>query len=218
MITSDDILELLNSNYRKTINIEGVDNSHTVDIIKYAASLGILHQHQHNLSCYLWTNEASDFISNHNNGFIPVPITHNEWINAILEKLKNGKQRLNISGDVYRNAYDELINGGFIKVADPSYYTELDYRGIQLKNMGCSYSDYFKPKEETTIHNHGHNIGAVYDSVVNIDSNLKNAPTNIKSSINSDKSKTDNWTKWGVVITTIALLLAAYEFWLKYHI
>jgi len=162
-------------------------------------------------------NEGQSFIRNAY-VFNPVPLNIHDWKMNIINKLKDGQVILNVDGQLYQQAYNELKQDGIIEQVGKSYFTTLTTKGRQFIFSNSSYNDwltnYGKPTTNT-IHN-GHNINApVSLSDLSTNDQSLNKEISSKAVIPQNRSLTEyiNW-----IVGIIGGLIIIYEFVIKHFL
>jgi hypothetical protein len=163
-------------------------------------------------------NEGKDFI-NSANYFNPVPLKKKEWMDNIIDQLKDGKTMLNGYGKLFDSALDELQQDGILEQVGKSYYKSLTTKGRQYLNSGLSYNEFLNINNRVASINTTGNVfnnspinHSRLDANINLPSNSHNA-TNNQTKGNTSRLEKLYWIS-GIVI----MIIAVYEFYLKYHL
>lgn len=157
-------------------------------------------------------NEGQAFVRNAY-VFNPVPLNVYDWKMSIIDFLKDGKAMLNVNGNLYRQAYEELIQDDIIEQVGKSYFSTLSSKGRRFINSNISYNDFLNNQYQhlsVNIGKVGHDIhGDVNqtDLSINDQSSEKAIKNNI---VPSKRTSFIEYASW--IFGIIVALTAIYEF------
>ncbi|OOQ60919.1 hypothetical protein [Mucilaginibacter pedocola] len=177
--SQEDILSVLKN---KHLNLTKISTPEEQYLFEWMSANGLMHPKNDTYQSI--TNEGYAFIRN--SAYInPVPIYKEDWVYQIISELSEREKQLYYTGDLFRSAYNELIDDGFITRGSNSLTTKLTSKGRLFVNSGKSRYEFLNEQHMPSIRI-GHNIGgSVHGSDLNI--NLPSTPNNTN---NKEKNKT----------------------------